>query len=227
MHPTEMKQQDVEQLATSYSTLKNELENELENARFEIARLREGVLLDEERRRAIEWLGRHHENLTLTADARQTLIDAIMCCGKRELRDKFAAWIPVLIGKVIEAEFNAKVWQGVQKTYGRIFTGRFKGEALSINQIHDFLSGFGFRSNELAVQRKILHEILGQVGHDALVDPENLKKLGAIRDHSTEARHGHCGQKKYAKHSLDQFVKAVELDKETGWIFRFLSLFSQ
>ncbi|MGH9427729.1 MAG: hypothetical protein ACRD2L_15680, partial [Terriglobia bacterium] len=148
LRPKELREWDVERIAMNY----DRLANELENARFEVERLRGGVLLKEEQTRAREWLAQHHAELmeSVMERTRTYLIDAIMCCGHQNLREQFCAWVPVLTGKAIEAEFNSKIWKRIKQALGDGLPQRYRYE-LSVNQIHTVLSGSGASEMEVSV----------------------------------------------------------------------------
>ena len=65
------------------------------------------------------------------------------------------------------------------------------------------------------------------MNNEELFDEKHLCKLKIVKDHSTKARHGQLGADEYKKPDLEQFLRAIELREETGWIFTFLSLLRQ
>lgn len=98
LHPEKkLKPEVIKRLSIGYE----DLQNELENAKFEIALLEKGVLLEDERQKTREWLEQHHGGLmiTVTDSARKYLTNAIMCARERKLREIFGSWIPVEIGR--------------------------------------------------------------------------------------------------------------------------------
>ena len=219
LHPEKkLKPEFIKRLSIGYE----DLQNELENAKFEIARLRGGVLLQEEHQRAREWLLQHHGDIRLTDNSEHYLTDAVMCWGSRGLQERFCMWIPILVGKAVESQFNDRVWKGIRQRLGSILPDRFKHE-LSINRIKELLSGTGSSWGKMEYQ-VMKTAIQKQMEHDNLFYRLHLDKLKVISADSTRARHGQAGGERYTRLDLDRFIKAIELDKETGWIFTFLSL---
>jgi len=218
-HPAEVRPQEIEQFFPTYLLEKHRLENELENAKFEIKRLEEGVLVADEERKAIEWMETHHSSLNLTPDGKRSLIHAKMCSEQKHLREKFSAWIAVLAGKAIEAEFNANIWQKFRDNYVTIIPEQFRRGALSINQIHRFLAGKGF-SEEFG--RGVLRK-----EYPNLFDQNHLKALYIVREDSTKARHGDYGHNIYTKLDLARLENALQLGEKNDWIYRFLHLLNR
>jgi len=224
LHPEKkLKPEVIKRLSIGYE----DLQNELENAKFEIALLEKGVLLEDERQKTREWLEQHHGGLmiTVTDSARKYLTNAIMCARERKLREIFGSWIPVEIGKAIEAQFNVTVWKEFRQTRLKL-PERYNHDKLSINMIYTILSGLGNLS-EKAWIKPIQGKIQKQMISNALFNEKHLSKLKIVKDHSTKARHGQLGADEYKKPDLEQFLREIELREETGWIFTFLTLLRQ
>ena len=92
--------------------------------------------------------------------------------------------------------------------------------------IYAILSGLG-NASEKAWIKAIQETILKQMNNEELFDEKHLSKLKIVKGHSTKARHGQLGADEYKKLDLEQFLRAIELREETGWIFTFLSLLRQ
>ena len=163
--------------------------------------------------------------ITVTDSARKYLTNAIMCAREPKLREIFGSWIPVEIGKAVEAQFNVTVWKEFRQPRPKL-PERYNRDNLSINMIYAILSGLG-NASEKAWIKAIQETILKQMNNEELFDEKHLSKLKIVKGHSTKARHGQLGADEYKKLDLEQFLRAIELREETGWIFTFLSLLRQ
>ena len=202
-----------------------ELKNEFENARFEIARLKTGVLVDEERRAADEWLTEHQSILLrdLTPQARAHLTDAVMYVKTPALREHSFAWIPVLCGKAVETEFYEKVWRKIKERLGGKILPRYRKD-LSINMICEILEGRGNNQMEGAFHEAARQVVVSLLGSPAILDPNLLDGLRSLKWHSTQGRHGEVGGREYKISQFSGFLGSVGIDRQDGWIFKFLSL---
>ena len=206
-----------------------ELKNELENAQFENDRLKAGVLIEEERRAADEWLTENQSTLSreVTPQARVYLVHAIMCVRTPKLTEPFFSWIPILCGKAVETEFNEKVWRKIkQRLKRRIPIPTRYGNDLSINMIYEILAGGGNNQAAKAIHETIHQEVVSLLGSQATLDRSLLSSLCVLKVHSTNARHGEAGGREYKISQFPEFLGSVGIDRQNGWIFKFLSLCS-
>jgi len=220
LHPAELPPQEIERLFSTYVLKKHGSENELENAMLDINRLNEGVLIAEEKRKAVEWMDLHHSNLVLTPDGKRSLIAAKMCSEHKQLRDEFSDYIPVLAGKAIEAEFDANIWKLIRDKYLTMLPEQYRRGTLSINQIYRLFAKKRFHE-------EIVRAILSKE-HPSLFDQNHLNILDIVCAVSTKARHGNCGQNIFtSKRDLARLENALQLGEKDGWIYRFLHLLNR
>lgn len=204
-----------------------ELKNELENARFENDRLKAGVLIDEEKRAADEWLTENQSTLSreIMPQARVYLVDAVMYVRTSKLREPFFYSIPILCGKAVESEFNEKVWRKIkQRLRKRIPIPTRYSNDLSINMIYEILADGGTNQAAKAIHETARQEVVSLLGSQAILDPSLMSGLCVLRDHSTKARHGGVGGREYKACQLPEFLGSVGIDRQAGWIFKFMSL---
>ena len=206
-----------------------ELKNEFENQRFEIARLKPGVLIDEERRAADEWLTENQSTLSLevTPQARVHLVDAVLYVRTPKLSGSFFSSIPILCGKAVEAEFNEKVWRKIKpRLKGSVRSQPRFSNDLSINMIYGILA-LGGNDQATKASYEIVHqEVISLLGSQAILDLSILIGLRRLKEHSTKARHGGVGGREYKISQFPEFLDFVGIDRQDGWIFKFLSLCS-
>lgn len=205
-------------------TYVHELENDRENARFEISRLKLGVLFKEERQAANEWLV-HNVGLDVTVlspEAKDFLIEAVLYSLSPTLQSESGENIPKYFGQAVEAEFNAKVWDIVKGKLDEALRRDFHFVRfdLSINNIYRILAGT--RSKEITkVRLASLPHIIALLGQDAVSTLEG-EKLHSLMTDATDTRHGSRGRKKYTMKRLRQFMDDMEVSKPNGWIYAFL-----
>ena len=205
------------ELLTAYSQVRNDLSN----AKLEIDHLKTGVRFPEERRAAIEWLETHHRMLLdkLMPEAKETLVEAVMYAQSSSLWRENPIIVPILCQKVVEIEFEAKVWRHIKTQLGASLSGRMAAEQ-TINQIHEILTGSG--RDEVREANKAAYPIIdGVLGGKGIFSQEHHTKLLKLKVHSTDARHGKIGRK-YTIERLGEFLNEIEIDKLDGWIFKFL-----
>ena len=198
-------------------TYVHELENDRENARFEISRLKLGVLFKEERQAAIEWLIQNVGPVVnvLSPEAKEYLVEAVLYSRSSTLKIESCASVPEYFGKAVEAEFNAKVWDTVREKLDEALKEQFSYPDLTINQVYRLFAGKG---SELALRPYII-EFLGQ----DTVNNLDRKKLLKLMTDFTHARHGSRGGRKYTIKRLNQFLDDMGAPKPNGWIYGFLT----
>lgn len=205
-------------------TYVHELENDRENARFEISRLKLGVLFKEERQAANEWLV-HNVGLDVTVlspEAKDYLIEAVLYSQSPTLQSESGENIPKYFGQAVEAEFNAKVWDIVKRKLDEDLKKRFPFVQfdLSINNIYRILAAtrLGRMSEVILISRPHIVELLGQ----GAVSTVEREKLRSLMTDATDTRHGSRGRDKYTMKRLRQFIDDMEVSKPNGWIYAFL-----
>jgi hypothetical protein len=205
-------------------TYVHELENDRENSRLEISRLKSGVLFKEERQAATEWLIHNLGQLVrvLSPDAKEYLIQAMLYSRSSTLRIEHYTSAPTEYGKVVEAEFNEKVWDIVKSKLDEGIKKRFPFARydLSINNIYRILADE--RSGEMSkvrlASRPYIIELLGQ---DTLTNLDR-KRLWTLQIHGTDARHASRGGRKYTVKRLNQFLDDMGVLKPNGWFYGLL-----
>ena len=205
-------------------TYVHELENERENARFEISRLKLGVLFKEERQAAIEWLIQNVGPVVnvLSPEAKEYLVEAVLYSRSSTLQIESGENVPKYFGQAVEAEFNAKVWDVVKGKLDEAIKKRFSFVPfdLSINNIYRILTGTGSggTSEVRLASRPHIIELLGL----DTVNNLDRKKLLKLMTDFTHARHGSRGGRKYTIKRLNQFLGDMGVSKPNGWIYGFL-----
>lgn len=213
-----------ETIALLEAELKDSIED-LANTRFELARLRVGVNVQEERMAAEEWIDTRASGLKgkLCAPAWDTLVDALVILKAPSLKSVFYWCLPVACQKAVEAEFNNKIWKLVRSKLGDGKLGHYRFD-LSINKLYDILANRS-KGHKDDYNLEAMRSEIQRLVKDA-VSPTAVQKLKVLKTHGTDARHGSLGGKLYTRERLIHFLQEVELDKANGWIFQWLGILS-
>ena len=202
--------------------LRSELERERLETYYLRSELKEGLRVGEEKEKTrARLLEQYPTVIRLVAkETEEDLVDGTVFYQVRCLREAFPYVVPSRFQSAVEREFNKNIWGILRKDFKNDqLPDEYQMSELSLDKIHEILKTGG--KPERAEKRLVIRlKIEKYLGREDLCESGHVGKLGCLRKHSRNARHGRVT----GRYDVRELQPLLDKLLENGWIFHFLSL---